>query len=221
MRKNKYDIAIFDMDGTLTNTEEAIAYCCNTTLRHFELEEKPTKEIIKNVGYGLKNLIIDLLPEDKKTDRRLIEELLKYGAVVYQKNADYKVELYSGISDVLSKCVENGIKIAISTNKIQAPADKIVQKLMNKWEFTHVVGDDLEHPLKPDPYSINLILNDLGIAKSRAIYIGDSESDINTAKNAGIEVIGVDWGFRGADNLKKAGADYIAYTAGDILEILF
>lgn len=216
----KYDVVIFDMDGTLTNTKAAISYCCNLTLRKYGLPEWKEEDVIKRVGYGLKNLVISLIPEEKRENSEFVEELLRYASKVYSENADYKVDLYEGIAKVLDACVDNDIKLAISTNKIQKPADKIVEKLMKRWDFTHIIGDDFKHPIKPNSYSVDVILKDLVIEKDRAIYVGDSESDIKTAKNAGIKVIGVDWGYRGIDILKENDADYVVMQPRDILEII-
>lgn len=220
MSNLKYDIVIFDLDGTLTDTIESLTYVCNRVAAKYSFREYSHDEVRAKVGYGLRNLLLAILPEELKKDGDFIEEAFAYMNRIFLANPCYKVKLYDGIAELLDELKRSGIKMAISTNKIQKGADEIISKLLGNWNFTHVIGDDLKHPKKPDPYSIDLILKELGIPKSKAIYVGDSEADVKTAKNAGIDVVAVTWGFRSKDVLRKSGAKYMIDSPLQLYDIL-
>lgn len=216
----KYDIVIFDLDGTLSDTIESLTYVCNRVATKYSFRQYSHDEVRARVGYGLRNLLLAILPEELKKDGDFIEEAFAYMNRIFLANPCYKVNLYKGIAELLDALKSNDIKMAISTNKIQKGADEIALKLLGNWSFTHVIGDDLKHPKKPDPYSVNVILDDLKIPKSRALYVGDSEADIKTAKNAGIDVAAVTWGFRDAEILRKSGPKYMIDSPMQLCTVL-
>lgn len=109
--------------------------------------------------------------------------------------------------------------MAVVTNKPQEHAIKITKTLFPGY-FKYVFGNSMRHPKKPDPCLTNLVINLFDVKKNEVIYIGDSDVDIQTAKNAKVKSIGVAWGFRGARELKDSGADYVVDQADEILEVI-
>lgn len=221
MNRNKYDVVIFDLDGTLTDTIDSLTYVCNRVALKYGFGEFTHEEIKSKVGYGIRNLLLSILPEELKEDAGFVEDAYEYMNRIFLSNPCYKVNIYEGIAEVLDLLSQNGIKMAISTNKLQKGADEIASKLLKAWNFTHVIGDDPSHPKKPDPYSIELILKELGISKNRALYVGDSEADIQTAKNAGIDMVSVSWGFRSEQLLRKFAPKHLISRPCELPKLIF
>lgn len=220
MDKHNYDIVIFDLDGTLTDTIDSLTYVCNRVALKYGFQEFSHHEIKSKVGYGIRNLLLSILPEELKKDADFIEDAFLYMNRIFLSNPCYQVHIYEGIPEVLDFLSQKQIKMAISTNKLQKGADEIASKLLKAWNFTHVIGDDPSHPKKPDPYSIELILRELQIPKSRALYVGDSEADIQTAKNAGVKIASVSWGFRSEESLKILAPDYLVSKPSDLVKLI-
>ncbi len=207
---------IFDLDGTIADTIEDLADAVNYGLRKLGCPEHDINSYKQFVGNGAMKLCIRALPEGKKDIR---EKLLDLFHEYYDVHYLDKTKLYDGIKDTLDVLAANGVTLAVATNKPQDAARKIVEKLLPDVPFTKVLGGCDERPKKPDSTVINEILN--GLSEDNTVYmIGDSNVDIQTAKNCGILSIGCVWGFRGRTELEAAGADFIAEKAEDITKII-
>lgn len=207
---------IFDLDGTIADTIEDLADAVNYGLRKLGCPEHDINSYKQFVGNGAMKLCIRALPEGKKD---MSEKLLDLFHEYYDVHYLDKTKLYDGIKDTLDVLAANGITLAMATNKPQDAARKIVEKLLPDVPFTKVLGGCDERPKKPDSTVINEILN--GLSEDNTVYmIGDSNVDIQTAKNCGILSIGCVWGFRGRTELEAAGADFIAEKAEDITKII-
>ncbi len=207
---------IFDLDGTIADTIEDLADAVNYGLRKLGCPEHDINSYKQFVGNGAMKLCIRALPEGKKD---MSEKLLDLFHEYYDVHYLDKTKLYDGIKDTLDVLAANGITLAVATNKPQDAARKIVEKLLPDVPFTKVLGGCDERPKKPDSTVINEILN--GLSEDNTVYmIGDSNVDIQTAKNCGILSIGCVWGFRGRTELEAAGADFIAEKAEDITKII-
>lgn len=208
--------AIFDLDGTLADTLYDLADATNFALEKLGYPTHPYESYKKFVGNGVQKLCYRALPDNKKDDT---EKLLEIFSEYYGEHFLDKTKLYDGIKNCLDILKENGVILAVATNKPQNFAHQIVEKLLSEYSFIKVLGGCSERPKKPDISIINEILSET--PKNNEVFmIGDSNVDIQTAKNANIHSIGCVWGFRGREELENAGADFIAETPTDIANFI-
>ncbi len=213
----KYDAVIFDLDGTLTDTLADLRNSVNYALRHFGFFERTTEEIRSFVGNGVKRLVFLSVPENTPDD--ISEKCLAVFKEHYAANSLIETKPYEGITDMLKKLKENNVKIAVVTNKIHSAATEIVEYFFGDL-IDVTVGQIDGVAQKPQPDGIYKALEFLGIPKENAIYVGDSEVDCITAKNADIPCVGVTWGFRDRDVLVENGADYVADSISEIFDYI-
>lgn len=211
-----HTLAIFDLDGTLADTLCDLADAVNYGLTQLGYPTHPYKSYNIFVGNGVKKLCERALPDDKKDDT---DRLLKIFTERYNSHFLDKTCLYDGIKETLTALADNGVTLAVATNKPQEFAVQIIEKLLPEFDFLKVLGGCAEREKKPSPDIILEILDELPIG-TKAFMIGDSNVDIETAVNAGISSVGCVWGFRGRIELEKAGADYIAENPHDIVEFI-
>lgn len=209
-------IAIFDLDGTLADTLCDLADATNYALQKLGYPVHPYESYKKFVGNGVQKLCYRALPDDRKEDTdRLLEIFSEY----YGQHFLDKTRLYDGMRETLSILAKNNVILAVATNKPQNFARQIIDKLLPEFDFVKVLGGCAERPKKPDTAIISEILS--GLPEDNQVFmIGDSNVDIQTAKNAGISSIGCVWGFRGREELENAGADFIAEIPSDIAEFI-
>lgn len=204
-----YQLAIFDLDGTLLDTLEDLADSVNYVLRSFGHPERTLPEVRAFVGNGIRKLVERSAPKgtvEEEVDR-MLARFIKY----YKEHCADKTRPYAGIPKLLQVLREKGVKIAVVSNK----ADAAVKALCEQYfpgMLDEAVGERAGIARKPEPDTVNEVLKSLQIDKSRAVYIGDSEVDVQTARNAELDCIAVDWGFRDASVLKEAGAEVIVST---------
>ena len=211
-------LCIFDMDGTLVNTIDTIAYFGNTTLENFGIEGIPTENYKTLVGNGSRVLIERMLDfHGVKPDN--IDEIHKWYMNKYDNDFMYLTRAYDGIIPMLKALKEAGIKTAILSNKDDATAKKVSDELFEAGLIDLCLGARPGKALKPDPQSALEIIEEFGVEKAECLYIGDTATDILTARNAGLYSIGVLWGFRDEAELKGAGADVIISDPMRIAEI--
>ena len=210
-------LAIFDLDGTLLDTIADLADSMNIVLEDFGIEPHSYEIYKKFVGNGIYNLAKRSAGEDK--DVKIVDAVYKRFIEVYGIHYMDKTKPYDGIYDVVSSLKKKGVKLAVLSNKKQIYSENLCKKLFPDI-FDIVVGDREGMERKPSEVPVEFILNKLDVKKENAFMIGDSDVDVITSKNAGIGSVGCAWGFRGVDELKSAGADYIAYTAKDIEDII-
>ena len=210
-------LAVFDLDGTLADTLYDLADSVNYGLEKMGLPVHDYEKYKYFVGNGVQKLCYRALPDERKDDT---EKLLEYFSEYYAVHFADKTKLYDGIKETLLKLSENGIKLAVATNKPQNFARDIVSLLLPEINFVAVLGGHESRPKKPDTAIIREIFRNLDEPEKKSFMIGDSNVDVMTAKNAGITSIGCAWGFRGKDELSDAGADYIVYSPLEIADII-
>ncbi len=213
----KYKAVIFDMDGTILNTLEDLKNATNYSLRQFNMPERTLEEVRMFVGNGIKKLIERAVPAG--TTEEKINELLKVFLEYYEIHSADNTSAYPGIQNLVEELKKLGIKTAVSTNKADEPAQELGKKYFNG-VFDLIVGQKDGLRTKPAPDSVNEILRILNIQKKDAVYIGDSDVDVQTAKNSGLDFIGVSWGFRGRKFLEQNGAKNIVDSANEILKLV-
>lgn len=208
-----YDLAIFDMDGTILDTLEDLYNAANYALHKNGLPLRTKDEVRFFVGNGIRKLIERAVPAgtSKDIEDKVYETFMSY----YPEHCADSTCEYAGITECIKSLKRKGIKTAVVSNKAD-PAVQILAEQYFSGLFDISIGEKPGINKKPAPDSVNAVLDKLNIAKENAIYIGDSDVDIDTAKNAGIECIGVSWGFRGEEFLREHGAKLIARTPSDI-----
>ena len=212
-----YSICIFDLDGTLINSLDDLAESCNAALENHGLPIHPVQEYRFLVGSGIKNLIKRSLG-DKADNEILVEAVFNDFNRIYGENCLNKTKPYDGIIEVIAKLKARGIKLCILSNKSDNFTHRITDTLFPKDMFDIVWGKREQYPIKPSPEALLAMLMQAGEKPKNCLYIGDSDVDVITAKNANTAFCGVSWGFRGKEELLGAGARIIAYTPMDIIK---
>ena len=213
----KYKLAIFDMDGTILDTLEDLSASLNYALRLSGFEERTLAEVRSFVGNGIRKLVERGVPAG--TSEAEIDRVFADFSAHYKLHCADKTKPYDGIRELLLELRSRGMKIAVVSNK----ADFAVQELCRQYFeqiFDAAVGEQNVVRKKPAPDSVNTVLEKLEICRTNAVYIGDSEVDIETAKNAQMDCIAVDWGFRDREYLKNVGAKIIVSDPESLLTLL-
>ena len=213
----KYDAVIFDLDGTLTDTLGDLKNSVNFALREFGFPERTADEVRSFVGNGVRRLIFSSVPEN--TDKKTAESCLSVFKEYYKNHSLVETKPYDGIVPMLEALKMQGVKTAVVTNKMHEAAEDIVRIFFDGMiDITLGQVDGVTQ--KPQPDGIYSVLEKLGASKEKAVYVGDSEVDCLTAKNAEIPCIGVTWGFRDKSVLLENGADFTADTPEEIIEFI-
>lgn len=215
--KMSYKLAIFDMDGTTLNTIDDLAASLNYALKECGLPLRTTKEVLGFVGNGIRLLIERGVPSGTSID--VTDKVFQYFSDHYKIHCADKTKPYDGIINLLETLRKMNILTAVVSNK----ADYAVQSLCSQYFkglFSVAAGEKTGIRKKPAPDAVNAILQELSINRTDAVYIGDSEVDIETAKNAGMDCIAVEWGFRERTFLKEHGAKIIVSDTQQLLHLI-
>ena len=209
-------LVIFDLDGTLLNTIADLGNACNHALRELGYSEHALSTYNYMVGNGVRKLVERAEPDaDPKTVDRLLGIFREY----YDEHCMDHTVPYPGIPDMLRTLDSRGVAIAVASNKYQAAAERIVRHYFPDIPFVAIMGQVEGRPTKPDPSIIFSILNEHPTPKNDVLYVGDSGVDMETARRACIESVGVSWGFRPVSELRAAYADHIVSSTPDLLAI--
>ena len=210
---------IFDLDGTLLDTLQDLADSVNLALKTHQLPPRSLEEIRAFVGNGVNTLIKRSLPQDLAEDEKIHQKVLDSFMEIYQANKDKTTKLYPGIEDMLETLALSGYDMAILSNKPHYHLVPICQKYFS-YPFAFVYGQRKGIPKKPDKNSLLSIIDEMGLKKEEVIYVGDSEVDIKTAKNADVKVIAVSWGFRDYEFLEKLIPDALVTHPDELVAYL-
>ncbi len=213
----KYNTIIWDMDGTLLDTLDDLADSVNEALAEFRLPIRTRDEIRSFIGNGVARLIELSVPEGKQHPQ--YEEILTFFKSCYKRNCRNKTKPFDGLDKMLQELGNRGYRMAIVSNKAD-PAVKELARLYFGDTISVALGDAEGFRRKPYPDTVFKAIRLLEADKASAIYIGDTEVDIATAKNAGIDCICVTWGYRSRSELQAAGAKLIADSPDELAEIL-
>ena len=209
---------IFDLDGTLIDSLEDIALSMNDVLQEFNLPTHPLKSYNQFVGDGALYLTQRAVP--KNSSQELIDSILKRYKKVYDKAIYHSTKPYEGIYELLEKLQNTSLKMGVLSNKPHEFTLKYVETLFHQFEFLQVHGQKEDVPKKPHPQGALNIAHAFNLSSDEIVYIGDTPTDIHTAKNANMKSIGVLWGFRTKEELQEAGADFLAQHPQDIWDII-
>lgn len=213
---NLYTTYVFDLDGTLLNTLDDLATAVNYALRHHRMPERSTDEVRRFVGNGVRKLVERAVPEG--TAQQLTEEVLATFQAYYLAHSLDTTRPYPGIPEMLAALRRRGCRIAVVSNKFDAATKALC---------THFFPDSVEVAIgeheaqgirkKPAPDTVMEALRQLGVPREGAVYVGDSDVDVATARNSGLPCISVLWGFRDRDFLTAHGATTFVITPEEIL----
>ena len=209
---------LFDLDGTLVNSLEDLAQATNRALATENYPPRQTEDFKYFAGDGIPKMIERALPErhkDAETVTRMTERFLAYYANHY---ADFTCA-YDGVPELLAKLKEQGLILAVVTNKRQDMADIVVGKLYGNI-FDRVFGMQKGIPAKPDPTMAHIAMKELGVTAEECVFLGDSGMDVATAVNSRALPVGELWGFRGEEELRGNGAKYIITKPCELLPII-
>ena len=209
-----FDLVVFDLDGTVIDSLADIADSANHVLAARGIKERPRDAFRPLVGEGARRLIEMATPELDAADH---DELERAFRLRYSDNLLVETCLYPGVAELLDTLET---RLAILTNKPQTMADQIADALLERGRFVDVVGQRPDVPRKPDPTLALAICESAGVEPSRAVLVGDTWVDIETARRAGMTAVGVTWGFRSRDDLLAAGPDYIVDHPAEVLELV-
>ena len=213
-------LCIFDLDGTLLNTLNTIAYYANNALEKHGVAPIAVERYKYLVGKGAKNLIHVALRERDCDNDELFEAVFADYNVAYNANVSYLTVPYDGIVAMLAELRARGIQGAIVSNKPDFATKAVVGEIFGDGAFDYVTGQKEGVPLKPDPAAVINVMETFGVSASECIYVGDTSTDMKTGKNAELYTVGVLWGFRDREELEANGADAIVSHPDEILKLL-
>ena len=213
----RYNTVIFDLDGTLLNTLDDLRDSLNEVLTSKGYAPKSLEEVRRFVGNGVRNLIRKSVPE--KCNEEVVTQVMEEFKENYKHNMQNKTRPYNGIMELLLNLYRYNYKIAIVSNKYDAAVKELARTYFGNL-IPVAIGETTEIKRKPAPDSIYTAVQELGSELSSTILVGDSETDVQTAKNAGIPCIGVTWGFRCREVLRREGADYLIDTPKELLTLI-
>ena len=244
--KQRFDIAIFDLDGTVLDTLEDLVLSVNHALSEYGLPERRSEEVRSYLGNGMKNLIhrsrpdpdmAGIMPQPGRcleascVTKRIAEmraehiepQVLETFLAYYRIHMDDHTAPYPGINEMLDRLRAGGVRTALVSNK----GDFAVQKLIARHfpgRFDFVTGEREGIKRKPAPDMVTAAVGALTkpgeAAEPKVVFIGDSEVDVETSKNAGIPCVAVTWGFRSVEQLREAGAVSFVDTADELADLI-
>ena len=213
----KYKAIIFDLDGTLTDTLEDLFLSVNYALQSCGLPERTIEEVRRFVGNGVRTLIERAVPAD--TESTLLEKCYSAFRAHYIIHCQDHTCLYPGVATLLMTLHAKGYRMAVVSNKLQSGVDELAHTFFHGL-IDVAIGERPGIPRKPEPDMVEEGLRQLGVTKDEAVYVGDSDVDLQTAANAGLPCISVLWGFRTRDFLIAHGATIFAEKPQDVLTLV-
>ncbi len=210
---------LFDLDGTLLDTLRDLAASGNEVLAGRGLPPHPLDAYRVYIGNGMVNLARDIFPEPQRprTDEEVAAVLAEYRAA-YARNWRNTSAPYPGIAELLDRLAAAAVPCGVVSNKAHDFTLDCVDAFLGGWRWAAVVGHREGHPRKPDPAGALEAAARIGVAPEDCLFVGDSDVDMMTARNAGMRALGVAWGFRPVDELRAAGAGAILEQPRDLLE---
>ena len=212
-------LVIFDLDGTLLNTIEDLGQAANYALERNGYATHSMASYPYFVGNGVRRLMTRVLPEDARDDEK-VDRVLKDFLEYYDEHCTDFTKPYNGMPELLQDLRDSGIAIAVASNKYQKAVSKIIPHYFPDINFVAIEGQKEGVNVKPDPSIVFAILAQAKVAKADTLYVGDSGVDMETARRACIDSVGVTWGFRSKKELVEYHADVIVNNPVDILDVV-
>lgn len=213
----EYKAVVFDMDGTILDTLDDLADSVNHALEMYGFPKRRRNEVRAFLGNGMVRLVHLCVPDgtSEEVEAKVLKEHKRY----YPLHSTDKTKPYDGITELLKYLKQKGIKTAVVSNKSDSNVQALVKRYFDGL-FDVSVGARDGIPRKPAADLVNIALEELGVDKSDAVYIGDSDVDLATARNSGLKMITVLWGFRDRKMLEEHGAEVFVNTSKELEELL-
>jgi len=212
----KYDAIFFDLDGTVVDSLQDIADAVNHTMAHFGLPQRTPDALKPHLGWGVGHLMRAILPELSQAQ---VDAVLDHYRPYYARHAGDKSRPFDGILPMMERLKAEGLLLAILSNKPDAAVQPLVRQYFS--DLVSLAVGELEGVRrKPHPDMVKAAARQLDVPLARCLYVGDTEVDIDTAKNAGIDCACVTWGFRTREQLKQAGASIIVDTPEELEKMI-
>lgn len=212
---------IFDLDGTLAYTIEDLRTAMNLMCKEMGYPERSVEDILAAINCGSLEFVRKSMPPELQSDEELVKSCHKCYSGHYTQHYLDKTVLYSGIEDTIRAMKKKGLKLAVLSNKGDEHTVKLTKKLLGDDLFDHIQGYRPEFPTKPDPTSALYISREImGLEPNQILYVGDSNVDMETSRNAGFFTCGCTWGFRTPDVLVKTGASVLVNKAEELLLLI-
>lgn len=212
-------LVIFDLDGTLLNTITDLGMAANFALKEEGFPTHSIEAYPHFVGNGVKRLLERVLPEDMRSEAN-IERLRTRFMEYYDSHCTDHTVPYHGIPELLDELRGMGVKMAIASNKYQEAVEKLARHFFPDIPWAAVEGNKEYMPVKPDPSIIFEILGKVVVPKEETLYVGDSGVDMETARRACVDSVGVTWGFRSIRELRQTFATHIVTLPAAIMPIV-
>lgn len=209
---------IFDLDGTLADTLESMAYVANEIMKKFGLRELPVDNFRYYCGEGANMLMRRCLRDAGDPELTRFEEGQRIYREMFAADPMYKVTHYPGMPETLKELKKRGVRLAVCSNKPHPAAVKVIAQMFGDM-FDLVIGQSDEIRRKPAPDGPLKVAKEFGVKPEECMYIGDTRTDMLTGKAAGMLTVGALWGFRDLKELTESGADVIAEKPEDLLAI--
>ena len=202
-------LCIFDLDGTVLDTIHTIAYYANEALKKNGIEVIDEEKYKHLAGRGIANLVRGMLEFRNCYSEALYKKVFYDYDTAYNADVLYKTKIFHGLKEELDQLKAAGIKLAVVSNKPDFAARAVAEAVYGEGYFDFVTGQVPGGPLKPDPASVLSVMESFGTVREECLYVGDTSTDMQTGKNAGMFTVGVLWGFRGREELLENGADLL------------
>ncbi len=212
-------LVVFDLDGTLVDSIYDLADCVNTALRKHNLPENTLSEYYSFVGNGMEHLIRTSMKSQGGNDE-LYRKVRTDFDKEYKAHCNDKTRAYEGVAELLRELAQMGIETAVLTNKAEGFVAGILNKCFPEHSFKVSWGQREGLERKPSPQGLLKLISELGYKNDDCLYVGDSEVDIQTANNAGVDLVCVLWGFRSKEELLTAGAKHTVNSAEELLNAI-
>jgi len=212
-------LVIFDLDGTLLDTIEDLGNATNHALRTLGFPERARDEYYLLVGRGITNLFKGAVPPGCDTPET-IGRMRKLFLAHYGEHLCDRTHPYPGIPELLKHITERGVRIAVASNKYQAGAETIIVHFFGKYAWTAILGQREGYPIKPDPGIVTLCMEAAGVTEPDVLYVGDSNVDMQTGLNAGVDTVGVTWGFRSREELEAFRPAAVVDTPAQLEDLI-
>ncbi len=208
---------IFDLDGTLADTLDGIVDSLNSVLDEFGLPTHERDAFRRFIGDGVHKLVERALPDDK---HHLAGDVLERYLPVLMTHGGEASRPYEGADRLLDALAASGTPFSVLSNKPHEPTVDVVARLFGQWRFAEVAGAKPGVPIKPDPTVALALAQHMGVAPGDCAFVGDSDVDMETARNAGMIAVGAAYGLRGRAELQAAGAHHLIDAPDELLRLI-
>ena len=215
----KFKAVLFDLDGTLLDSIEDLTDSMNIALDGFGFPGHDAEACKQFVGDGVEMFALRALPENRR-DEATVAQCVTEMRAEYRKRWSLKTRPYDGIPELLDDLTLRNLKLAVLSNKPEESTKEMVAELLSKWRFHPVAGARPSVPKKPDPTLAIEISQQLRVPADKFLYLGDTGTDMKTARGAGMFPVGALWGFRTAEELKDTGAEVLVAHPSEVLQFL-